>query len=295
MEIKSIPFVPFPLKIALKVSKPFVGLGDKIVKLLPMLETNLAQIESDIRAREYVGIALFVFMFWFLLVFSLFITLGAFFSLSNFLVIGLIVALVISFLSFSYVLMYPKLLVSRKMRNLEKNLLYALRHLTIQVKSGVALFDALVSIAKHDYGVISKEFELCTKKISTGWPATIALEELALRNPSLHFRRAIWQLTNSMRAGTDLGDTLESIVNNLSNEQRIAIRKYGSQLNPLAMMYMMLAVIIPSLGITFLIILSSFVGLPITEVVFLGILAFLTMFQFSFIGIIKSRRPSIEI
>lgn len=295
MKIKNIPFVPFPLRIALKISKPFIGFGDKVIKLLPMLETNLAQIEIDIRAREYVGIAFVVFVFWFFLVFSLFTTLGIFLSIPNFLPIGLAVSTVISFLSFLYVLMYPKLLVSRKVRKLEKNLLYALRHLMIQVKSGVTLFDALVSIAKHDYGIVSKEFELCTKKISAGWPATTALEELALRNPSLHFRRAIWQLTNSMRAGTDLGDTLESIVNNLSNEQRIAIRKYGSQLNPLAMMYMMLAVIIPSLGITFLIILSSFVGLPITEVVFLGILAFLIMFQFSFIGIVKSRRPPVEI
>lgn len=98
-----------------------------------------------------------------------------------------------------------------------------------------------------------------------------------------------------MRTGADLGNTLESIVNSISSEQKVAIRNYGSQLNPMAMMYMMLGVIIPSLGVTFLTILSSFTGLVITEMVFVGIFAVLFIFQFSFIGMIKSRRPSIEI
>ena len=86
---------------------------------------------------------------------------------------------------------------------------------------------------------------------------TVALEELALKNPSLDFRRTLWQVTSAIKSGADLGNTLENIVQNLSEEHKVAIRRYGSQLNPLAMMYMMLAVIIPSLGITFLIIFSS--------------------------------------
>jgi pilus assembly protein TadC len=165
----------------------------------------------------------------------------------------------------------------------------------IQVKSGVPLFDALVSISNGNYGLISKEFKICTKKISTGLDQTIALEELALRNPSLHFRRIVWQITSAIKTGANLGETLDSIVYNLSQEQKVMIRKYGSQLNPLAMMYMMLAVIIPSLGITFLIIFSAFSGVAVTEMVFYGILFALAFFQFTFIGIVKSRRPAIEL
>ena len=167
----------------------------------------------------------------------------------------------------------------RKVRDLEKNLLYGLRHLAIQVKSGVSLFDALVSVSKQDYGILSEELAVCTKKISTGLAEDRALEELAMKNPSLHFRRAIWQIVNSMKSGTDLGDTLESIVSSISSEQRISIRKYGSQLNPMAMMYMMLAVIIPSLGITFLIILSSFSGFPITKTTFIAIFLYWLYFS----------------
>jgi pilus assembly protein TadC len=210
-------------------------------------------------------------------------------------IIGPLVSIAISVLSFLYILLYPRLLAVRRIRSVERNLLYALRHMAVQVKAGVTLFDSLVYISKKDYGVISEEFAKCTKRISTGTPTTEALDEIALRNPSLPFRRSIWQLSNSMRAGVDIGNTLESMVKNLSDEHRVAIRTYGSQLSPLTMMYMMLAVIIPSLGITFLVILGSFSGILISETIFWMILLLLLFFQFSFVGIVKSRRPSIEV
>jgi len=293
MKVKRIPFVPFPLGMALKIARKFIKTGDKITRH-SAIGTYLKQSEMDIDAREYAALAFFSSIFWFFLTLSAFTALGKFLAL-EFVYFTFLFPILISLISFMYIMFYPKLLIVRKVKDLENNLLYGLRHLTIQVKSGVSLFDALVSVSRQNYGNLSNEFGLCTKKISTGVPEDRALEELALKNPSLHFRRVIWQIINSMKAGTDLRDTLESIVNNISSEQRIAIRKYGSQLNPLAMMYMMLAVIIPSLGITFLIILSSFSGFPITRTIFFGILLLLIVFQFAFIGIIKNRRPSIGV
>jgi flagellar protein FlaJ len=206
-----------------------------------------------------------------------------------------IVPLTIGFIAFMYVILYPDLIISKKTRDLDKNLLFALRHLQIQVKSGIPLFDSLVSISQGKYGLISDEFKNCVKKISTGEPEVNSLEELVFRNPSLFFRRVIWQISNAIRTGTDLGNTLDAIVDNLSNEQKVAIRRYGSQLNPLSMMYMMTAVIMPSLGITFLILLSTFSGLAVSEFLFWFILCILIVFQFSFVGIVKSRRPTIEL
>jgi pilus assembly protein TadC len=115
---------------------------------------------------------------------------------------------------------------------------------------------------------------------------------LARQNPSLYFRRIMWQMVNALKSGADIGDTIKQIVDTLSEEQRIAIKKYGAQLNPLALMYMIFAVIFPTLGITFLLVVSSFIGIGIDiQYVLLGILGFLLMFQFMIIGLIKSRRP----
>jgi hypothetical protein len=97
---------------------------------------------------------------------------------------------------------------------------------------------------------------------------------------------------NSLKSGADIGNTIKQIVDNLAEEQRVAIKKYGSQLNPLTLMYMIFAVIFPTLGITFLLVLSSFVGIGIDlQLVLIGIILFLVMFQFMIIGLIKSKRP----
>jgi len=293
---KSIPFMPFPLQMMRRVAKRFYIFGEKLNKFIPELNVILDQAELDFKPREYMSITFFALIFWTFMTLALLLLLTAFVDLpSQFTSLIIPISLVMGGMSFFYIMMYPKLIITRKVKDLDKNLLFALRHLLIQIKSGVPLFDGLVSVSNGNYGLISSEFKECTKKMSTGLEQTEALEELALRNPSLDFRRVIWQITSSIKTGADLGNTLESIVYNLSEEQKVAIRRYGSQLNPLAMMYMMLAVIIPSLGITFIIIFSSFSNLPVSQSMFYVILIMLAFFQFTFIGIVKSRRPSIEL
>ena len=291
-----IPFVPFPLDMARVIVKPLYGIGTRLTKIFPSLSIKLNQADMDIQPREYLSIAFFALWFWTTITFSSFFILFLLVTLpENFIFLMTIVPLTIGFIAFMYVILYPDLIISKKSRDLDKNLLFALRHLQIQVKSGIPLFDSLVSISQGKYGLISDEFKNCVKKISTGEPEINTLEELVFRNPSLFFRRVIWQISNAIRTGADLGNTLDAIVDNLSNEQKVAIRRYGSQLNPLSMMYMMTAVIMPSLGITFLILLSTFSGLAVSEFLFWFILCILIVFQFSFVGIVKSRRPTIEL
>jgi flagellar protein FlaJ len=293
---RRIPFVPFPLPLAKQIVKPFYGIGGRLEKLYPGLGVRLTQAGIDANPREYLAVAFFCLWFWAMLIFVVFLVFSLLFpSIQNLIYVMTTVPMIVGFLAFVYITLYPSLIVSRKIRELDKNLLFSLRHLLIQVRSGVSLFDSLVSVSEKEYGLVSKEFKECVKKISTGMSQTEALEELILRNPSLHFRRVIWQLTNAIRTGADLGDTLEAIVDNLSGEQKVAIRRYGSQLNPLSMMYMMTAVILPSLGITFLILLSSLSGIIVSEFMFWAILAALIVFQFMFIGIVKNRRPAIEL
>ena len=105
----------------------------------------------------------------------------------------------------------------------------------------------------------------------------------------------MWQIISGMETGTDMTDVVKLSIDNLSEEQIIQIQKYGSQLNPLAMFYMIIAVIIPALGITFIIILASFLNLSSTAVkfVFWGLLAFVFFFQLMFIGMLKTRKPNL--
>jgi flagellar protein FlaJ len=293
--MQRIPFVPFPLEKAKNFAKPFLGISSKLVKFFPGLDAKLLQAGINLKAREYLSVAIFSSFFWFFLVFCLF-SLFLIKNLTlNFFLILFFSSLAISFLSFTYINLYPNLIVIRKIKDIEKNLPFAMRHLLVQVKSGVSLFDAMGSVAEGGYGLVSVEFGKCVKQIATGIDVKDALEEMAFKNPSVYFRRTIWQLVNSMRSGVDIGDSLSLLVSNISQEQRVAIRRYGAQLSPLALLYMMLAVILPTLGITFLVILSTFSGISIPTFIFYLILVALAVFQFMLIGIIKNRMPAVEI
>jgi len=293
-----IPFVPFPLEKTLKFSKKLrlLGIAIRIKRFFPFLHSSLFEARIEFDEIEYLSIALFTSLFWFLFLSSIF-GLIALIILPprNFIFIIFLSSFSISFLSFIYVILYPRLISIRRIKDLERNLLFALRHLLIQVRSGVSLFDGMVSISRAGYGLVSEEFNECVRKISTGTPDVEALEEVGRRNPSLYFRRSLWQIANAIRTGADIADTLENIVRNLAEEQRVMIRRYGSQLNPLAFLYMMFGVIIPSLGITLMIILSSFSGFVIQQIFFWFILIFIIIFKFNFLGLVKSRRPSVEI
>jgi len=60
------------------------------------------------------------------------------------------------------------------------------------------------------------------------------------------------------------------------------------------MFYMIIAVILPSLGVTMLIILSSFIEFELNLTILLVIASLLGFVQFMFLSIIKFSRPSID-
>jgi hypothetical protein len=98
-----------------------------------------------------------------------------------------------------------------------------------------------------------------------------------------------------MRAGSDMAMVIKDGVDNLAKEQAIQIQAYGSKLNPLIMFYMLLTVIIPALGITFFTIIASMLGLSgnLVKLIFIGIFFFVMIMQILFLGMIRTRRPSL--
>jgi len=291
---KFIPFVPFKLNVALKFSRSFLWLGSKLSVLNPYLPQKLAEAEIPLKDREYMSIAIFSSLYWFCVLFSILTFLPALTG-KNFINISLPLSLLVAIVAFLYINFYPSLIAIKRSKDIERNLLFVVRHLYVQVRSGVSLFDAMVAVSKEDYGIISKEFEKAVKEISTGREQTAVLEEMALRISHAGFKRILWQIVNSLKSGADISKVLSVIANEISQEQRVKIRKYGSQLSPYALMYLMLTVILPTLGISFLIILSSFSGIQVPEAFFLIVWSVVVLFQIMFIGMIKSSRPSVEV
>jgi len=285
----AIPFVPLPINRAIKTARIFEGIGASISKSMPSLKLELYQAEMHILPREYCSVAVFSSIFYFLLLTPFIFFVGLMVGRVD-IFLPFVVGIVFSVFVFFYILKYPRLVSRRRMRTLERDLLNALQHILIEIKSGVPLFNAMIGVSEG-YGEISEEFERVVKEVNAGTPEIDALQSASRRNPSLYFRRAIWQVTNAIKAGSDVSTALEAIVDGLMKEQVIAIRRYAQELNPYTMVYMLVAVIMPTLGITFLIILSSFAGIEIPKTTFPLIVIVLGVFQYFYMGIIKTKRP----
>ncbi len=259
------------------------------------LDEYLRNTGEPINRRQYLSICYRCFLIN-MLFFSAILTfilaiLGANYSY----LIGVGSAFLISGFVFFNQINYPRIFSLNKKRNIEKNLIPVLQDMMVQLNSGVPIFEIMVNISNSDYGEVSEEFKKITKEISSGMPQIEAIEKYGKMNTSEYFRRVLWQMSNGMRAGSDIGIVIEEGIRMLNAEQAIQIQGYGSKLNPLIMFYMLAAVILPSLGVTFLIIISSILNIEsrIVHLMFFLIAGSVIFMQIMFLGIIKSKRPTL--
>ena len=195
---------------------------------------------------------------------------------------------------FSYMLKIPDVKIIKKGKEISKEIVFAGRFLIIELESGVSLYDAMVNVSKN-YEVIGEYLKEITDKVSMGTTMEDAINETIETTPSSNLTKVLWQVLNSLRTGADISDSLSNILDQIVREQVIEVKEYGRKLNPLAMFYMMVAIIIPSLGITMLIVLTTFISLKIDLAALISIAFFLGFVQYMFFSIIKSSRPAVEI
>ncbi len=259
------------------------------------LEGYLEGVDINLTREEYLGIVLMSFVNLFLFLFILLSGVLMIVGIKFFYILGLGLAFLFAiFGSFSQ-LSYPRVFVSRKEKDIEKNLLFALEDILIQLDSGIPLFDILTNISGSNYGELSVEFKKAVKRIGSGEPEVEVLADISAKSHSVFFKRTLWQISNGLNAGSDMSMIIRENIKMLNEEQMIQIQNYGNQLNPLIMMYMLISVIVPALSVSFLTVIASMMGLEenLTMGIFFGLFAFVVFFQIMFLGLIKSRKPSL--
>jgi pilus assembly protein TadC len=288
-----IPFSLLPAPVVLSIARRMVGVGSIIGKMFPGLKLQLVQAGLKETPKEYGAVA-FVVAASNMAMLGMFFVLIAFLAKADIILPALGICLIVGGFSFFTIIMMPGVTASRRVKSLDNNLIPALRQLLIEVRSGVTLFQAMTSITAG-YGEVSAEFKRIVDHINIGVSETDALNEASKRNPSFKFRRVLWQVSNSLTVGSDIALSLSDMIEELTKEKLDDIRRYGQELNPWTMMYMMLAVILPSLGITIAAIILSFLNISLPKMIVMpGIIAGLILFQIVFIQFVKSRRPVVD-
>lgn len=289
-----IPFSFSPLHIQKEKSKNLIKRSSS-KKKSSKLDEYLISCGVNLTSQEYLAICKRALMINFPVFYIISLAILWVFNISYFYLFSVFIAMFFSGFIYFNQINYPKIFSANKQRSLEKNLIPSLQDVLVQLNSGVSLFNILINISRSSYGEVSIEFKKIANEINSGVPEIDAIDKYARLNSSPYFRRVLWQISDGMRSGSDMAVVVRENIKNLSEEQAIQIQAYGSKLNPLIMFYMLIAVILPSLGITFLIILSSMLSATenIIKLILVGCSVIIIFMQLMFLGIIKSRRPSL--
>ena len=194
---------------------------------------------------------------------------------------------------FRYFMFYPDVAVNKRKKEIDYEIVFAGRHLVIALRSGLPLFDALRGVS-IGYGEVSKEFNRIVERVTLGVPMSQAIREVSQNNPSRNFVRIVMQVANSLSSGANIADSLDAVLDQIAKEQVIELKEYGQKLTPIVMFFMIFGIILPSLGIAFLIILLSFVSsgkFGFSSSILLFAFVFIAIIQFMFLALVESSRP----
>lgn len=240
------PVVRFFGKFYMKLQYPLQSLINAVYKYFGRkLELDLESAEMRYSVDQYLTLAISAtVLIWLVLLAIMFILLVA---IKLNVLIMLLVLLITPLLSLAIAMIVPGSRAKKLASQTDKELPFALRHMSIEIRAGVGIFKTMESIASADYGVLSDGFRNVLSNIEKGMPTEDALEMWAERTRSEGLRRMISHLVRALRTGGNLSDIMITIAEDVSFERKMMISEFAEKLNLINLMLMLIAIVLPVL------------------------------------------------
>ncbi len=264
---------------------------ENLAEKFPGLKVNLRLARYKDSAAEYVKKALFSSLFiggFFLLFF-----LGFLSAFNSPIWISFVLFFFAGVFTFFFFINKPAHDVLKAKKATESEIVSAIRFLILELRSERSLYNAISATSKN-FTLIGIYFDEIVNDVKLGRTMEAALNNAVELCPSVHLRSVYWQLLNSLQTGADISESLEVLLGDIVDEQKIKVEEYGRELNALSLFYMMVAIIIPTIGLTILFAVLTFLGFTISIWVLLILWVFLSFIQYMFLKFSSSRRPSVE-
>ncbi len=279
-----------------RFSSIFDGLSQGILPLFKNLRQNLQKAGMRISPIEYIsdsiimgfGAMIVEVAFYIVLIYSRK-------EFGQYAAEAAVVAILSGIAIFFFLMLVPGTRAYRRSRDVEKDLLFALKTIVLHVKAGVPLYGALGNIALGDYGVVSDELRRVIHDVESGKDVDESLEMAAKRTNSKLMKRTYWQLINSMRSGTDVEEVSRILEDDLIAQHKDRIQKYGSDLRFLTVSYQMAGVIFPALAFIMLVIISLITGAEIPETLIIAMIVVFVLVEYFIVGYAKVKRPTVRV
>lgn len=168
-------------------------------------------------------------------------------------------------------------------REVDGDLLFISEFFLVNLESGMPLGNAIQELSKLDRPG-GKFFKRVYTEFQTGKDLTTALKDASIYSPSDSMRIFLKRLEDSLTIGVDLNSVLENFIVESSEKKIIEIRGFSKKINPIIMMYLLLGIVIPSLGITFFILGATLMEITPIFLKYILIFIFLIMFLFQYMS-----------
>ena len=269
-----------------------IGFVNRLALSFPRLKTDLRIAHLPYSPAEFVNknikaSALYAFLFTVLFFFVLQKA-----ELSILLMFPIFIIMLI--LLFGYSFLGVKSKIRKREREIDKEVVFVGRYLLVKLYSGKPLLNALIETSEGR-GIASKYTKEIVNDIGTGNTIEKALNSAMIYSPSDKLRRILFHINNALELGIDVTAPLESVLEEITREEQLEIKKYDKKLNTLVIFYMLAAVILPSLGMAIFIVVSSFINFPISLRGMFIFIFFIVVLQFIFIALFKSIRPMVNL
>jgi pilus assembly protein TadC len=199
-----------------------------------------------------------------------------------------------SLLFFFFFAQVPVMKIKKREKEINQEVIFSGRYILVKIDSGVPLYNSLID-ASRSYGISAKYFKEIVDDIRVGVPIEEALAHARDMSPSKYYKLILTELITSLKTGVDISISLREVLKQITKEQIIEIKKYSKKLNAFMMMYMVLAIVFPSLGVTLFMVGAGFIGATIPPQFTFIVLLIISLLQFTFISMLRSMRPMVNI
>jgi flagellar protein FlaJ len=249
------PVIRFFGKFYMKLQSPIHSLSNMLYKSFGRrIEADLQSAEMRYSVEQYLTLVLSAtILIWLILLAFLFVLILA----ANLdILISILLLIIAPIVCFAMAMIMPGSKAKTLASSIDKELPFALRHMSIEIRAGVGIFKTMESIASSDYGALSDGFRSVLFNIEKGVPTEDALDMWSERTRSEGLRRVVSHLVRAMKTGGNLSDIMITIAEDVSFERRMKIADFAEKLNLMGLFLMMVAIVLPVL-ITILTVIGS--------------------------------------
>ncbi len=245
-----------------RIANAVPALGDSIKDTFGGLGAELELLDEEVDAGRYIVISFVNALVWAVVFGALIFALSYAFekNIAEAALPALASVAVILCMFMGIFLVYPSILLKKEAEEIDAKLIYALNDLVMQVTAGTSLTEAMRKVAGGKYGKVSEEFKEVVERMISGESQEQALTSVARKNKSEFMRRVLWQLATVLHTGASLDIALRDLIAGIRVYQNNRINQYSQNLNFYILIYLMLAVVLPSLTILLLTTISVFIS-----------------------------------